>query len=296
MNDLHIGISGWAYPEWRRGPFYPAELPQSRELEYASKCVNSIEINATFHKLQTPASFRKWAAATPDSLVFAIKGSKYITHQKKLNDIRIPLANFFASGLLELGHKLGPILWQFPPWYQFDSERIESFLKALPKTSRQAALLASENTIKVAANASISATVNVPLRYAFEPRHPSFFSEEFVGILRKHGASLAFADTGGRWPYAEDLTAGFVYVRLHGSTELYSSGYTDEELGEWARKIRAWRKGHDPRGAKKISKEKHNSGVRRNVFVYFDNDIKAHAPYDAMKLAEMLRMKKECEV
>jgi uncharacterized protein YecE (DUF72 family) len=115
MSELRVGISGWSYPEWRGGPFYPKGLSQSRELEYVGERFNSIEINATFYKLQTPASFRKWAAATPRDLVFAVKGSKYITHQKKLNDIEIPLANFFASGILELGEKLGPILWQFRP-------------------------------------------------------------------------------------------------------------------------------------------------------------------------------------
>ena len=293
MDAQRIGISGWSYPEWRGGLFYPKGLPQSRELEYAGKRVNSVEINATFYKLQTPTSFRKWAAATPDDFVFAIKGSKYITHQKKLTEIRIPLANFFASGLLELGEKLGPILWQFPPWYRFGRERIDSFLKMLPKTTREAARLAGDNTIKSPEKASVKAKANVPLRYAFEPRHESFFSRDFVELLRQYNAALVFADTAGRWPYAEDLTADLVYVRLHGSTELYASGYTDEELAEWARKIKSWRKGSNPRGAKRISKDSFKIGMARSVFVYFDNDIKAHAPYDAINLARLLDHHKE---
>lgn len=288
MSEIRIGISGWSYAEWRGGPFYPKGLPQAHELEYASKWMNSIEINATFYRLQSPASFRKWAAATPEELLFAIKGSKYITHQKKLKDINIPLANFFASGVLELGKKIGPILWQFPPWYRFGYERIESFLKMLPKTTRQAARLAAENTIKNPQNASARATKNVLLRYAFEPRHESFFCDGFLDLLREHNAALAFADAAGKWPYAEDLTADLVYLRLHGSTELYASGYTDDELTEWARKIRSWRKGSDPRNAKKISKRKFEAGKARDVYVYFDNDIKAHAPYDAIKLGRLI--------
>ncbi len=294
MSELRIGISGWSYPEWRGGPFYPKGLPQSRELEFVGKCMNSVEINATFYKLQTPASFRKWAATTPDDLVFAIKGSKYITHQKKLQDIRIPLANFFASGVLELGKKLGPILWQFPPWYRFGSEGIEGFLKLLPKTTRAAARLASENTIKDPKNAAVKTIVNIPLRYAFEPRHESFFSSEFVELLLKYNAALALADTAGKWPYAEDVTSDMVYIRLHGSRELYASGYSPEELTEWARKIKAWKMGRDPRGARRISMGR-SDGKTRDVYVYFDNDIKAHAPYDAMNLAELLGVKSECK-
>jgi uncharacterized protein YecE (DUF72 family) len=179
-----------------------------------------------------------------------------------------------------------------PAWYRFGRERIEGFLKLLPKTSREAARLAAENTIKDQKNGSVRARSDVRLRYAFEPRHESFFSQEFLDVLRTHNAALAFADAADTWPYAEDLTADFVYVRLHGSTELYASDYTDEELAEWARKIRSWKKGSDPRRAKKISREKFKTGTPRNVYVYFDNDIHAHAPYDAMHLADKLGIKR----
>jgi uncharacterized protein YecE (DUF72 family) len=278
------------------GAVLPERLAAKSRIRLVGRCFNSIEINATFYKLQTPTSFKKWATATPPETVFAVKGSKYITHQKKLNDIRIPLANFFASGLLELGEKLGPILWQFPPWYRFGYERIESFLGMLPKTTRAASKLASENTIKNPDNASIKTTANIPLRYAFEPRHESFFSSDFLGLLGKYNAALTFADTAGRWPYAEDLTADFAYIRLHGSTELYASGYTDEELAEWARKIKSWRKGTNPRGSKRILTQKLNTAKGLDIFVYFDNDIKAHAPYDAMNLARLLGIKTECKL
>jgi uncharacterized protein YecE (DUF72 family) len=288
MSELRIGISGWSYREWRRGLFYPKGLPQTRELEYVGERFNSVEINATFYKLQAPASFRKWVAATPDDLVFAVKGSKYITHQKKLNDIRIPLANFFASGLLDLGWKLGPILWQFPPWYRFSRERMKEFLELLPRSTIQAAVLADDNTIKKPDGASVEPKGEMPIRHAFEPRHASFFSEEFVLLLREYNAALAFADTARRFPYLEDVTADFVYIRLHGSQHLYASGYTDSELNWWVRRIKSWRSGREPRDAKKIVSGKFRSGEKRDVYVYFDNDVHAHAPHDAMNLAQLL--------
>jgi uncharacterized protein YecE (DUF72 family) len=291
MGDIRIGISGWSYPEWRGGPFYPEGLAQSGELEYAARFVNSIEINATFYKLQTPASFRKWTAATPADLVFAVKGSKYITHQKKLQNVAIPLANFFASGILELGHKLGPILWQLPPWYRFDRERIEGFLNELPTTTREAARFASKNTINKADNVSLKARTSMPLRYAFEPRHESFFSPEFIELLREYNVSLVFSDAAGQAPLVEDLTADCVYIRLHGSTELYASDYNDQQLADWARKIKSWQKGRDPSGAKRIIKKKFRPGKARDVFAYFDNSINAHAPYDAISLARLVGVK-----
>src|ERR1043166_1298325 len=263
MSELRVGISGYSYREWRGGGLFSKDLPQTRELEYVGQRFNSIEINATFYKLQSPASFRKWAAAVPDDVIFAIKGSKYITHQKKLNDIRIPLANFFASGVLELGKKIGPVLWQFPPWYRFRREFIEEFLEQLPASTLEAAELATDNTIKEPKNASTEVTADVPLRYAFEPRHASFFSEEFVLLLRDYNAALAFADTAKRFPYCEDLTADFVYIRLHGSELLYASGYTDTELEWWAKRIRSWRSGREPRDAKKTVSGKFRSEERR---------------------------------
>lgn len=291
MPEMRIGISGWSYKEWRGGGFYPKGLPQRLELEYSSERMNSIEINGTFYSLQSPASFERWSAATPDNFLFAIKGSKYITHQKKLNDIRVPLANFFAQGLLKLGRKLGPILWQLPPWYRFDRERLSGFLDLLPRTSADAAELAAENTIKKENGAFVDLLDDVPLRYAFEPRHESFFSAEFIVLLRERNAALAFADAAGKFPYAEDVTADFVYIRLHGSTELYASGYSDEELDDWARKIRAWSKGREPRDAVKAVAGKFHTGEKRDVYVYFDNDIHCHAPNDAMNLASKLGVK-----
>ena len=286
MSELRVGTSGWSYKEFR-GKFYPKGLSQRLELEFTSSRTNSIEINGTFYSLQSPASFAKWYAATPDDFVFAVKGSKYITHQKSLRDVRIPLANFFAQGLLSLGKKLGPILWQFPAWYKFSPERMTEFLELLPQTTHAAGELATENTIKKPNGASIEVVDDIPLRHAFEPRHESFFSEEFILLLREHNATLAFADAAGKFPYVEDVTSDLIYIRLHGSTELYASGYTDDELDTWARKIRSWRSGKEPRDAKRIA-ARAGSNERRDVYVYFDNDIHSHAPYDAIKLAGKL--------
>ena len=288
MSEVRIGISGWRYEPWR-GVFYPKGLQQRRELEYASRQMNSIEINGTFYSLQRPTSFRKWYDETPDDFLLAVKGPKYLTHMKKLSDIRQPLANFFASGVLMLGKKLGPILWQFPPWWQYDHDRLDVFLKLLPRTSQKAGEFASEHNLKDDDWIWTEPVAKTKIRYAFEPRHPSFFCEDFVRLLRKHNAALVFADTAGKWPYFEDLTADLIYCRLHGAKELYASGYTAEELDRWAARIKKWKRGKQPRDAKLISKVADLPGTNRDVFVYFDNDIKVHAPFDAINLANKLK-------
>ena len=295
MGELRIGISGWTYEPWRE-VFYPKGLTQKRELEYASRKMNSIEINGTFYKLQSPESYRKWASEVPDDFVFAIKGSQYITHKRRLKEIRGPLANFFASGLLQFGTKLGPILWQFAPFFPYKADRFEKFLALLPKTTAAASELASENTIRNPKHIWTEPVADTKLKYAFEPRHPSFFCKEFVALLRKNNAALVFADSAGKWEYAEDITADHIYIRLHGSKELYASGYTDEELDRWAKRIKTWRKGSEPRDTKKISKDKFHAGTERDIYVYFDNDIKVHAPFDAIHLAERLGIKREKRV
>ena len=250
--------------------------------------MNSIEINGSFYSLQRPASYRKWFDETPDDFLFSLKGPKYLTHMKKLADIEVPLANFFASGLLLLGKKLGPILWQFPPWWQLDMNRMSDFLKLLPGNTREASRLAANNELKDPSWVWTDAVSNNKLRYAFEPRHPSFFTPEFVDLLRRHNAALVMADTAGKWPFTEDLTADFVYIRLHGSKELYASGYTPEELDRWAGRIKLWKEGKEPNDATKIVNDTFMTGKSRDVFVYFDNDIKVHAPFDAIALASRL--------
>lgn len=287
MAGPYIGVSGWRYKEWR-GRFYPDGLVQRRELAYVSERMNSIEINGSFYSLQNPASYLRWHEETPGDFLFAVKGSKYITHQRRLTDVRVPLANFFASGILLLGKKLGPILWQFPPWEKFDAKKFTRFLRLLPKSSAAAARLAAENTIPIEAKRAATAVAKTQLSYAFEVRHPSFFTHAFVELLREYNAAFVFADTAGKWPYTEDLTADFMYIRLHGAEELYTSDYTEDQLAWWADRIRKWRRGKQPRDAKTIAGRKAPADASLDVFVYFDNDINAHAPFNAIRLAEML--------
>lgn len=287
MKELRIGISGWTYPGWR-GAFYPEGLVQRRELAYASRTMNSIEINGSFYSLQRPSSYRKWYEATPDGFVFAVKGSRFITHMKKLRDVEGPLANFFASGVLRLADKLGPILWQFPPQLTYDAGRFEAFLSLLPRSAAAAAALAEGHDERLAGRSWTEAEHEGPLRHAFEVRHPSFFTPAFAGLLRDHGAALVFADTAGLWPYAEELTADFVYLRLHGAEQLYASGYTDPQLDWWAERIRAWHTGGEPPDARRLTEAVPPGGDGRDVYVYFDNDAKVHAPFDAQRLAERL--------
>jgi uncharacterized protein YecE (DUF72 family) len=287
MPDLRIGISGWTYAGWR-GDFYPQGLQHRRELEYASRRLNSIEINGSFYSLQKPASYRRWAEETPEDFVFSVKGSRFITHMRKLRDVRIPLANFFASGVLLLGEKLGPLLWQFPEQFGYAPERMEQFLALLPKTTREATELAQEHMLVRPGGFSIEPVPDRPLRHAFEMRNPGWFVPKFISMLRRHQAALVFADSAGHWPYAEDLTADFIYLRLHGAEELYASGYTDEGLDWWAERIQTWQAGGEPDDALHAGNNFPHRAEERDAFVYFDNDAKVRAPYDAMGLMERL--------
>jgi uncharacterized protein YecE (DUF72 family) len=288
MREVRVGISGWRYEPWR-GVFYPENLVQKRELEFASRQVNSIEINGTFYSLQTPDSFRRWASETPDDFVFAVKGPKYISHRKRLKDIRVPLANFFASGIFLLGKKLGPILWQFPPWEKFERDRFEEFLEILPRSAEDASELAAENTIEYKQKKWVETLTDQKLSYAFETRNESFNTPEFVKLLRRHNAASVFADNAGKWPSPEDVTANFVYIRLHGAEELYASGYTNKQLKYWAKRINIWRAGSEPDDANLVAKKRADRKTGRDVYVYFDNSIKIYAPRDAMKLNAMLK-------
>lgn len=287
MREIRIGISGWKYEPWR-GVFYPKRLAQKRELEYASSKLNSIEINGTFYSLQTPDSYRRWGEETPGDFIFAVKGPKYISHQKRLKDIRVPLANFFASGILLLGKKLGPILWQFPPWERFESEKYENFLRLLPRSIEEAAELAAENTIKNSSRRWFEPSANRQLRYAFEPRNESFNTPGFIKLLRRYNAALVFADNAGKWPSSEDITADFIYVRLHGAEELYASGYTAKQLKQWAKRIMIWRQGREPPDAARVTKKRADRKTGHQVYVYFDNSIKIYAPRDALRLTTLI--------
>ncbi len=285
---IRIGISGWTYKPWR-GVFFPKGLPQKHEMAFAARTFPSIEVNGTFYGLQRPKSFQAWYDGTPEDFVFAIKASRYITHIRRLRDAEEGMANFFAQGILALGKKLGPILWQLPPSYRFDPERLEEFLKLLPHDTDAAAKLARKHEPRMKGRVFLTPDRKRPLRHAMEIRHESFRDKRFVTLLRKYRVGLVVADTV-EWPRLGDITADFVYARLHGSEQLYASGYSDKALDDWARRFRSWSKGSVPRDIDRLSTTKARAKVK-DIFVYFDNDIKVRAPFDALKLTERLKVK-----
>jgi uncharacterized protein YecE (DUF72 family) len=284
---VRIGISGWTYAPWR-GNFYPAGLPHADELSYASRQVDTIEINGTFYALQRADSFARWYDETPEGFVFAVKGPRFITHIRRLREVETPLANFFASGVLRLEEKLGPLLWQFPPSFRFSTERLDHFFSLLPRDTEAAAALAERRSEWLAERAWPRTASRRELRHAIEIRHQSFLDPAFVALLRRHQVALVFADSVA-WPYAEDVTADFVYLRLHGSEELYASGYSDEALDHFAARIKLWTEGYEPNDARRIAPEVEPAGqIPRDVYAYFDNDAKVRAPVDARSLRAKL--------
>jgi uncharacterized protein YecE (DUF72 family) len=290
MAAIHIGISGWRYTPWRGG-FYPRGLTHKRELQFASRAVNSIEINGSFYALQRPERYAQWYGETPLDFVFSVKAPRFITHIKRLRDIHMPLANFFASGVLELKEKLGPILWQFPPSFKFDAELFEDFLDQLPRDTEQAAALARRHDSHVTGHASLKTYKKQPLRHAVEIRHDSFLDPQFVRLLKRYNTALVIADTAGKWPYREDITSDFVYLRLHGAEALYASGYTPQALKRWGERIEAWHHGRQPDDPQLIApRQKPKACKSREVFCYFDNDIKVRAPFDARHLLQRLHL------
>jgi uncharacterized protein YecE (DUF72 family) len=282
MGKVRVGISGWTYAPWR-GEFYPPKLPQHRELAHASSILNSIEINGTFYSLHRPESFAKWADATPEDFVFSVKGPRFITHIRRLEDVKIPVANFLASGLLRLGPKLGPLLWQLPPSFKFDAKRVEAFLKLLPHDTEEAVAVSRRHDKRMSGRSWMKTDKLRPLRHCMEIRHESFRVPEFIEMLRAYDVALVCADTV-EWPRLMDLTSDFVYCRLHGAEELYASGYDDRTLDEWAKRIVAWTQGKQAGDADCVIDNPDSRTAPRDVFVYFDNDIKVRAPFDAQTL------------
>jgi uncharacterized protein YecE (DUF72 family) len=234
--------------------------------------MNSVEINGSFYSLQRRSNFEAWKALVPEDFTFAVKGGRFITHMKKLSGIETPLANFFASGVLALDHKLGPILWQLPPNLGFNANRMDAFFAELPRTAGAAAKIAADHDQRVSDDQAMTKAAHAGqrLRHAVEVRHESFRNREFYGLLERHKIALVVADNPGQWPIITEITTDLMYVRLHGHDQLYASGYSDRELDEWAAKIISWTE----RGC--------------DVYVYCDNDAKVRAPYDAMGLMDRL--------
>jgi len=266
---VRIGISGWRYEPWR-GVFYPEGLAQRRELEFCAQHFSTVELNGSFYSLQRPEYYDAWYRETPPGFLFSVKGSRYITHMLRLKNIEKPLANFYASGILNLREKLGPFLWQFPEMFHYNPERLESFFRLLPRNTEEALRLARRRDARMTGRSRLAIDAKRRLRHVIEIRHQSFRNEEFVSLLRKHDIGLVVADTAGKWPKMFRVTSGFVYVRLHGDVKIYTSGYTSRALAAWARRIRTW----DADG--------------RDVYVYFDNDVKVRAPFDALNLVHKL--------
>lgn len=287
MAKTRIGISGWRYTPWR-GVFYPKDLAQRRELEFASRQFPTIELNGSFYSLQRPESYQAWYDETPTGFVFAVKGPRFITHMLRLKNIDAPLANFFASGVLALREKLGPMLWQFPPNFRFEPAAFEAFLAMLPSSMEAAARLGRGHDAHLKREPWLQVETNHRMRHAVEIRHESFVDPAFIALLRKYGVGFVVADTAGKFPRYFDVTAPFVYVRLHGDKKLYASGYGDAALADWARRIRAWRRGAQPSSDPRISRVAPAKRSSRDVYVYFDNDMKVKAPRDARSLIALV--------
>jgi uncharacterized protein YecE (DUF72 family) len=288
MADIRIGVSGWRYPPWR-GRFYPKGLPQRAELEFLSRKFTAVEINGSFYSLQRPECYARWYEQTPPDFVFAVKGSRYITHMLKLRDCEQALANFLASGILKLADKLGPFLWQFPASFRYDRARMEAFFALLPRDTEQALALARRRARWMKGRTSLALSVHGELRHAVEFRHASCLDTSFVDLLRDNGIAFVVAETAGLWPLVHDVTADFIYMRLHGDKELYRSGYSDAALGRWAKRIAAWHRGDEPESASKISPGYKPAARPRDVYCFFDNtDAKLRAPFDAQTLMRKL--------
>jgi len=266
---IRVGISGWRYSPWR-GVWYPDGLPQRRELEFCARHFPTVEINGSFYSLQRPEHYAAWHRATPPGFVFAVKGSRYVTHLLRLKNVEKPLANFFASGVLALREKLGPFLWQLPPMLAYEPERLATFFALLPRSTAAAQALARRRDARMTGRTRLAIDTDRPVRHAVEVRHPSFVNDEFRALATRHGVTVVVADTAGRWPLILDPAGDVVYVRLHGDVRLYTSGYSDRALAAWAGRIRRW--AHED----------------RDVYVYFDNDVKVRAPFDAMGLIARL--------
>lgn len=286
---IRIGISGWRYEPWRK-VFYPQGLAQTRELAFAAQHFPSIELNGSFYSLQKPAYYAQWYEQTPRGFVFALKGGRFITHMKKLRAIDDALANFFGSGVLALREKLGPVLWQFPENMPANFDRFVEFFEKLPRDTEEAAKLARKHTSLLKGRSLTRTDAVRKMRHAVEIRNPACASAEFIELLRKHRIGWVIADTAGQWPHAEDVTTDFVYIRLHGDEALYESGYTDAALARWASRIARWHAGSEPDDAIRLNAKPAAVRKARDVYAYFDNDAKVHAPFDALALQRALEL------
>jgi uncharacterized protein YecE (DUF72 family) len=259
---IHVGIGGWTYEPWR-GTFYPPGLAQTRELEFAANAVTAIEINGTYYRSQSPATFEKWAKAAPPGFVFTAKASRFCTNRKNLAEAGESIGRFVGQGLTQLGDKLGPILWQLMPTKRFDSDEIRAFLALLPAKQD-----------------------GIPLRHAIEPRHESFRDPAFIALTREAGAAIVFADSPTH-PTIADCTADFVYARLQDAREDEPTGYSADALDRWADVARAWAKGEQPASLPYVTPAPAPT-KSRNAYIFMINGAKVRAPAAAQALIARL--------
>ena len=250
--------------------------PRGRGSSHVAERLGAVEVNATFYRQQRPETFAGWYDATPPGTVVAVKGHRYATHVVQPDQVRAPLANFFASGVLGLREKLGPVLWQLPPTRPYRPELLEALLGALPRSTREAAALAREHDARFAGRVLPETDADRPVRHALEVRHPSYLVPAFVAQLRRHDVALVVSDSAGRYPVLADVTSDLVYVRLHGHSALYRGGYDDARLAVWARRVRSWRAGRSPRDLPLLAVRPPRRP--REVVVFFDNDADGPRP------------------
>jgi uncharacterized protein YecE (DUF72 family) len=260
---IRVGIGGWSFAPWR-GVFYPKGLKQANELGYAASHLTAIEINATHYRLQSAKSFRSWGAAAPQGFVFSVKGPRLVTQQKLLAETGAFVKRFFASGLAELGPKLGPVLWQFAPFKPFDRDDLARFIELLPRELD-----------------------GQKLHHVLEPRHASFRDPEFVRLLRDTGTSAAFTDAE-TWPSIADVTGDIVYARLQRGKDTLAAAYPPKELDAWAERAHVWAKGGLPKDLPLVDATRKHDAKPRDVFIYFIHEGKLRAPAAAMALIERL--------
>ncbi len=262
--QIRIGIGGWNYEPWR-GVFYPDGLPQAQELAYAASRLTSIEINATFYGSQKPESFRKWARTVPDGFIFSVKGPRFATNRRVLAEAGESITRFLASGVLELGDRLGPMLWQFAPTKKFDPGDFGKFLALLPEKAG-----------------------GRRLRHVVEVRHPSFCTGEFVALLRKFATPVVFTDHA-TYPSLADVTGDFVYARLQRGEDAIPTAYRPRELDAWAGRLRLWVQGQAPKDLPRVEATSPAKAGPRDVFAYIIHEGKVRAPAAAMALIERLK-------
>ncbi len=263
---IYVGIGGWSYEPWR-GVFYPEGLPHARELSYAAKHLTSIEINGTFYRTQSPAIFRKWASEVPDGFVFSLKGPRYAVNRRVLAEAGDSIKRFLDSGPLELGSRLGPLLWQFAPYKKFNEADFGNFLELLPRRFDGRAL-----------------------RHVVEVRNDSFKTPGFIALMRKFSIAVVYAEHDTYTEIA-DVTADFVYARLQKGDEKLKAGYPPKALDQWGDRAKLWAKGGEPKDLPRVDR-KSAAQKPRDVFIYFIHEAKVRAPAAAMALIERLLGKK----